>query len=204
MELYLIRHGQSEGNISVVSVDPPLTDLGKEQAQLVATRMSTLNIDAVFCSPLTRALQTASFIGDALKLPYHVVPDLAEQWGNGPWDVLGSQEIQCRFPRTIVPPEMSEPWWPPRAEEETDAYARASRVEAFLRARYEATDKHVMVVSHGTFGAILISTILGALPCGYTRFSQRNACVSQIEMLPGRVKLRYLNDVSHLSEYAWT
>jgi broad specificity phosphatase PhoE len=71
-------------------------------------------------------------------------------------------------------------------------------VERALRAQFEATDERVAIVSHGGFGAILMSRFLGAPPCGYTRFSQHNCCISRLEVLPGRAKLVFQNRTCHL------
>lgn len=65
--VYLIRHGQSKGQVALEHerrfneslTDCGLTDVGKCQAADIASRMDITKIDLVLCSPLTRALQTA-------------------------------------------------------------------------------------------------------------------------------------------------
>ena len=62
--VYFIRHGESEGNIGLFrqSSDAPLTEIGKEQAQIVAKRLSNINFDILITSPFKRTLQTSEFI----------------------------------------------------------------------------------------------------------------------------------------------
>lgn len=61
--LTLVRHGQSEGNLSGrmdTSVPgPPLTDLGSEQAVMIANRLSDNRYDGIFASTMIRTQQTA-------------------------------------------------------------------------------------------------------------------------------------------------
>ena len=201
MLLYLIRHGESRGNAGADhSDDPALTERGWAQVHLVARALEGEGIEALCASPLTRALETASEIAARLGLRISVWADIAEKWGAG-HNVLPRSEVARRWPEVIVPRDMPEQWWPADLpEEEEAAYVRASRVERALRAQFEETAKRVVIVSHGTFGAILMSRFLGAPPCGYTRFSQHNCCISLIEALPGRAKLVYGNRTCHLPE----
>jgi broad specificity phosphatase PhoE len=199
MHLYLIRHGESGGNAGADSSgDPSLTDRGLQQARLAADAVAPAGITTLYSSPLVRALQTAWVISARLGLPINAWPDLAEVWGGGS-DVMKRSEIARRWPAVLLPPEMAERWAPAKVpEDEAAAYARAARVEAALRERFEAGDTAVAAVSHGTFGAILLSKLIGAPPCGYTRFSQANCCISLIELLPGRAKIVYHNRTAHL------
>lgn len=58
MELYLIRHGESEGNISgnvYGDTDYPLTSKGEKQARIIRDYFRNKTLDYVFTSPLVRA-----------------------------------------------------------------------------------------------------------------------------------------------------
>ncbi len=108
MELYIIRHGQSANNVSMlrdlsdrVDHDPELTDLGIRQAKAVAdyiarqtnidvwveqqpdTReaMKGFGITKLYCSPMRRALQTCLPISEALDLQPEVWVDIHEHGG---------------------------------------------------------------------------------------------------------------------------
>ena len=63
--LYLVRHAQSEGNRGEYEGpddDPPLSTVGHEQAGRLARRFARQSVDAVYSSPLRRALETAQAI----------------------------------------------------------------------------------------------------------------------------------------------
>lgn len=199
MHLYLIRHGEPGGNVgSDHSDDPGLTERGLRQAGLAAHALTGEGIAVLYASPLSRSLQTARAIADALGLRIHVWADIAELWGGGR-DVMPRTEIERRWPGVIVPDSMAEEWLPRELPEtEEDGYRRAVRVERSLREQFGATETRVALVGHGTFGAILMSQFLGAPPCGYTRFSQANCCISRLEISPERAKMIYQNRTCHL------
>jgi len=81
-KLYLVRHGQSVANVtwefSYKRVDPPLTDLGVQQARITAEHLRSLPVDALYASPMLRAVQTAEIFGAALGLAYEIVEELRE------------------------------------------------------------------------------------------------------------------------------
>ena len=195
MILYMVRHGQSEGNLGSPSTDPPLTPLGHRQAELVARRAEALGVDLLLSSPLTRAIQTAIRISEHVRVPITVWAEIAEKGSSPP--LPARSELASRYP--LLELEIEEEWWP-GAETEEDAYARARLLESKLRSLGHETDLKVLMVGHGTFGGVFMSTLLGAPPCGYTRFSQNNCCISTFDLQPGRAKLVRSNDVSHLSE----
>jgi broad specificity phosphatase PhoE len=80
--LFLVRHGEATTNErGIVSgwSDAPLTPRGRWQAERVAAALATAGgADALYCSPLVRAFETAAVIGAALGLEPVPVPELRE------------------------------------------------------------------------------------------------------------------------------
>ena len=65
MKLYLVRHGQSTGNIGGTLMgqsDHPLTPLGEAQARAAARRLAQVGPMPIFSSDLPRARSTADYI----------------------------------------------------------------------------------------------------------------------------------------------
>ena len=63
MELFLIRHGQSLNNFQPQEQrveDPPLTDLGRRQAELLAEWIESAGLTRLICSPFRRAANECS------------------------------------------------------------------------------------------------------------------------------------------------
>mgnify|MGYP001193922072 FL=1 len=61
MELLLIRHGLPEKVVTTDGspADPPLSDIGLKQAELVAEYLKDVRLDRLYSSPMRRAHQTA-------------------------------------------------------------------------------------------------------------------------------------------------
>lgn len=85
MNIYIVRHGQSQDNahkiVSGIS-ETTLTQLGREQARLAGKQANELKIDFIACSPLGRAKETAALIADALDYPeskIKIMPELKER-----------------------------------------------------------------------------------------------------------------------------
>ncbi len=65
-EIWLVRHADVYDGIEYVP-DPPLSPLGRRQAERLAQRLKSLEIDAVYSSPLRRALQTAASLSERVE-----------------------------------------------------------------------------------------------------------------------------------------
>ena len=78
--LLIVRHGQRDSSGSRrIDLDPPLSALGRRQAAAVADALSFgPATDAIYSSPLARALETATVIADRLGLETSVDARLAE------------------------------------------------------------------------------------------------------------------------------
>jgi probable phosphoglycerate mutase len=69
-EIILARHGQTEWNVEEVfrgRIDVELNQTGLKQAELLAKYLSGQKIEAVYSSPLKRALKTASSTSSGRK-----------------------------------------------------------------------------------------------------------------------------------------
>src|SRR3989344_8115425 len=67
MKVYFVRHGQTNYNILDLCNDDRtknvhLTDLGKQQAEVVANKIKSVKLDLVIVSELPRTTETASII----------------------------------------------------------------------------------------------------------------------------------------------
>ncbi|MGH9193181.1 MAG: histidine phosphatase family protein, partial [Acidimicrobiales bacterium] len=79
MELLLIRHARPQRAESVDGpADPGLSELGRRQADALAAWLVPEGLDAIYTSPLRRAVQTAAPLGDALGLAVASDAALAE------------------------------------------------------------------------------------------------------------------------------
>ena len=82
MTLTLVRHTQSEANAADVASTavpgPPLTPLGREQADKLANELAANRYDGVYASQMLRSQQTAAPTAKALSEQVTVLPGLNE------------------------------------------------------------------------------------------------------------------------------
>lgn len=82
MQLYFVRHGESEANLlnefSNRGLKHGLTDTGRQQAVALAQTLKGIPIKKIFSSPLLRAIQTAEILAQALDVSYEVSDALRE------------------------------------------------------------------------------------------------------------------------------
>ena len=78
MEIYLIRHGETGGNVARrhQAEKTPLTDRGREQAKEVAKKIEKYKPTHLLCSPMVRAVETARIIGDEIGM----VPEINDNF----------------------------------------------------------------------------------------------------------------------------
>jgi broad specificity phosphatase PhoE len=96
----LARHGETEWNRSGRKqgrLDSPLTARGRAHAGALAEAAAGLKVDAVFASPLGRAVATAAVCAGRTGLPVVVIDELAEV-DHGAMAGLTTGEIERRHP----------------------------------------------------------------------------------------------------------
>lgn len=80
MEIILVRHALPVRRISAdgTPADPPLSELGRAQADALAGWLATERIDRLYASPLRRARETAAPLAERLGLAVELEPRVAE------------------------------------------------------------------------------------------------------------------------------
>jgi broad specificity phosphatase PhoE len=98
--IYLARHGESDWNAAnrfQGHSDRPLTDLGREQARRLADLVAAENVEAIYASPLSRALETARIVAARTGLDV-VVDEGLREVDTGSWSGLSRAEVRERYP----------------------------------------------------------------------------------------------------------
>ena len=119
--IYVARHGQSTWNVErrwAGHADPPLTEVGRAQAREACESFRGHRFDAVSSSTLVRALETASIIASALRIPRLGPARHFDERFAGQLSGMTSAEIEARWPgfmdqwRSGSPVEIpgGEPW----------------------------------------------------------------------------------------------
>ena len=66
MRLYIIRHADPD------YPNRTITDKGHLEAQALAKRLASQGLDRIYSSPLGRAIHTAQYTADTLKMDYQI------------------------------------------------------------------------------------------------------------------------------------
>lgn len=160
----LARHGQTEWNLvgrRQGQLDSPLTERGVEQARLAAAALRGHAVDAVFTSPLGRAVTTAEIFARALGAAIVVVDDLAEVH-HGRFAGLTHGEIERRYLREWGCRARNKYHWRfPGGESYADADRRAAAALALIDRRLA---DRPLIVSHEMIGRMLLRHLLDLAP----------------------------------------
>lgn len=196
MILYCVRHGETLANASgriQGQTDSPLSDLGRRQCQAVAESLAGLPIEAVYSSPLQRALDSARCVAERLGVTLHVEPRLMEIHA-GVFQGLTWPEIETRYAAEAVRWKSHDPDFRiPQGESRRELMRRAA--EAFATVR-EAGHSQAVIVAHGGSLAAAFKALLG-VPAERNPFSFYNGSISRIAW-EKEVKLLTVNQLEHL------
>ena len=104
MKLFLIRHGQTPGNVlgqlDTAHPGPGLTELGHSQARNVARTLAEENVNAIFASTLVRTQLTAAPISEAQRIDIEVLNGLHEI-SAGDLELRNDRDSVMRYRETI-------------------------------------------------------------------------------------------------------
>lgn len=211
-ELVLLRHGQSEANARGIGqgrADYPLSDKGRQQARLTAQYLQALGpCHALYASPLSRALETAVLIGEAVgHEPVPLEPlveiDIGELSGRN------MHQLRTLYPEAVTAFEEAErvrphprnrellPGWEPIPE----ILKRVWNTLSALAQRHSA--ERILVVAHGgVINGFLTHLLLGDACETPWQFAQSNCAISRIHLAPEGPQVLSHSDDRHLQRLA--
>lgn len=193
MKLYLVRHGETEWNqrgLFQGTTDIPLNQSGRDQAAAAALALRDIPFDAAFCSPLSRAQETARILLGGRPVPVtpderlreisfgagegRSVPETRRSPGTPLYDFL------CA-PERYVPPEGGEP-----------LASLFARTEAFIRETalpLEGRCQAVLVAAHGAVNRAILNRVLGLPMEQFWQIQLGNCAVSVLEAEHGALRV---------------
>ena len=200
--LTFVRHGKQEvpsGSFTPkLWADPPLSGLGKRQAAAVGVALAAEPVDAVLCSHLVRAAETAREVAAAHGLEPIVYPELreVETYRDVPdgvrlEDVLPPvmwHGVQERFVRELR--------WDvsPFSESSAEFRHRVVTVVEGILALHKG--RQLAIVCHGGVINAYIGHLLGLRQDMF--FRPAHASVSRVLAGDGRRVIHTLNELHHL------
>jgi probable phosphoglycerate mutase len=198
--VYLVRHAETTWNLEGKvqgSLNIPLSPRGIVQTHQTIAFLSTIPFDAIFTSPLERARAIAEPVANSLHVPAVVLPDLAEI-AFGDWEGHTWSELELLHPETFAAWKLKLPEaQPERGESLFHVRLRAQAVQSLLEF---CAGNLVLVVAHGGFNRVLVSTLLNLPPSTYDSFEQPNAGISILETFNDGWQMVSMDSTAHLSQ----
>jgi len=197
-EIILVRHGETEWNVEEVfrgRIDVELNETGVRQAELLAEYLRDVNIEAVYASPLKRALRTAEMIAGSHQLEVEIAPGLID-FNFGKWQGLPHQEVKDRYQELYTEwvnhPENVKM---PAGESLNDVRKRAVSVIDEVIVKHQGT---VVLVAHRVVNKVLICALLGLDNSHFWNIRQDTCGITTFSWGNGRFILTRHNDTSYL------
>jgi 2,3-bisphosphoglycerate-dependent phosphoglycerate mutase len=236
MQIYFIRHAQSENNAlwdrtgssKGRSTDPELTEIGLQQAELLARLLrgatatqadenrdirnrTYYRLTHIYCSLMVRSIQTGLIVAHELGLPLAGLKDLHEGGGiykedDETGELVGlpgktRSELAKQFPELSLPDEATEAgWWNRPFETHEERFPRGQRILAELIRRHRGTDDRVGIISHGGFYQHFMTAVMGLPERLGIWLYLNNVAISRIDYGEREVSVVYMNRTDALPE----
>jgi probable phosphoglycerate mutase len=196
----LVRHGGtvwSSDDKFAGSSDIDLSDEGRAQARALGRRLADVRIDAAYCSPMRRAIETATLaLGDRSMKPT-TVPGLKEI-DHGPWEGRVHADVERDFPQQYAAWD-ADPFMAPPPGGESGLSVLARSLPALRQIVVNHPDQTVLVVSHKATNRLLLCSLMGIDERYYRdKISQDLACLNVLLFkAPSQARVVLMNDTSH-------
>lgn len=146
MNIYVTRHGQTNLNkleLMQGLTDEPLNDTGRAQAKKARANIGDMTFDAVYASPLDRAIETATIIGNVPRDQVIVDERIIEvdfgKYEKRPYKKLGKlMSLYWAIPEIFPCPDTVE-----------NVASMVKRTSAFLEELEQKDYENVLIVCHG-------------------------------------------------------
>lgn len=203
LRLLLVRHGESEANSErrmQGRLDSPLTARGRRQAGAIARRVVVMGpIDALYASPLQRALGTAEAIGREAGLRPVILPELMET-DIGEATGLSWEEFERRHAELAREIQAGAPdaRWPGGESRRQLAERAATAIEDVASRHPEGGT--AVVVSHGGTLRWVVAHLMAGTPLAHADHRFDNCAITEVVLGVDGPLIACANDSSHLAE----
>ncbi len=200
--LLLIRHAESTWNhIGRYQgrIDTELSDLGHQQAKLLGKRLSRIPLDAIYSSPLRRALDVAQAVATAQEKTVTLEDGLMEI-DHGAWNGMLKAKVAERYGAILEQWRTSPSQVLMPGGESLDDVSRRTNV-VMDRVLANQTQGTVVICTHDAVLRVIIAASLGLSFDRIWAIGLESASITTLQVEDGRPYLTCLNDTCHLGKY---
>jgi len=199
--ILLVRHGATTFNETdhlQGRIDNPLNQKGRDEAARLAARLKCESLDAIFSSPLQRAIETAAIINSFHNLPLTLVPEFSEI-NLGEWEGLNYSAVRAQFPE-IHQRWISDPDFPIPGGESFSIVCARTRIG--LERILQGDRKHILIAGHASVNRAILGNLLQLSPASARMFRTCNAALSRLLLMENSHRqwavVDFWNSTSHL------
>ena len=164
MQIYIIRHGETDGNVKGIfqgNTDFPLNEKGKELARLTGHALKDIRFQECLSSPLSRASQTAEIVlreSGNTDCPI-IYDDRLREIHFGDWEMKKMRHGECEVPEEDVRLFFTDPFKLRAFPGGENVFQVCKRTQDFLKELINRNDDRTYLISvHGcAFRAMLNS-----------------------------------------------
>jgi alpha-ribazole phosphatase len=201
VKLFLIRHGQTDGNAQgryQGSMDTELTETGVFQACQAKKYFSNVKLSAIYSSPLKRTLKTAKILSDGTGMDIKISANLREL-NFGKWEGLKFEEINEKY-RQDYQDWLSDPYRNPPTGGESFGNLINRAKESVKKIIAENPDgSSVAVVTHGGVILALIVDWLSIPPQCWRSLIQRQGAINIVVIDKDFPYISAINYTGHIN-----
>lgn len=197
MTIYLIRHGETTANVAkrfAGAWDVALTEKGVGQAILTGEKLKDIAFDAVYCSDLNRAHETANLICKHQSVSPIALESLREM-NFGIWEGKMFDEIKAHDS------ELLDKWFSdfdafkvPEGESVKEMFERVTKAYKNIIEPYSLdADVKIAIIAHGGVIQALLSHLCYGDNSGYWRFRIDNCGINKVHYSMGYPVVQAIN-----------
>jgi broad specificity phosphatase PhoE len=192
MSIYLIRHGQTNGNRDRIlqTPDTPLSDLGHQQAKQLAQAFQDISIENIICSDYIRTQQTAAPLHAIQQSSFSLQPLLRER---------SFGDLRGKAYAEIDADIFDEIYAPPNGETQQQFIERVNLAWEFVLTTYQNMQGSLVVMTHGLVLRELIKQHLIVDDATLPLSDFQNTCITEVDGTDKKSVLR-LCDAQHLDK----
>ncbi len=189
-KIWLVRHAEStcQAGETDDSVNPELSERGKQQARRLLLEFADLKFDLTLISPLARAWQTFALSGIQTRHAEFDSRLIESDWGD-------EEKYRARLP--ISTPEIAKP-----DRHKAWLLSDNDRITGLMEDLLECDVEKILCIGHwGSLHNLLLSFIGATILEDHFRATLDNVSVSLLEIDEKGVRcLRYWNDRAHVRD----
>ena len=199
LKLTLLRHGETRANRDslVLGTDTvPLTKIGIEQSIKAARRIAQLSISTIYCSPLLRTTQTASYVTEETGIPSIELDGLREM-DSGEMEGIKMDEMRIKYPEYMQKWDLDPSTARPPGGDTMEEVHKRTWDSVLLLSEYHRNE-HILAVSHLFPIQGILCNIAGMHSNNYKNFKIELGSLTTVRIEQDKKSIINISETSHL------